>query len=88
MATQAREYNKFFCYRYFWLLAEDGTELVKIEAVFALMDPETRKVSSVPDEIVVPFGSEKIKRIKRYPKITIYHTRTIFAVSGTFLRYR
>lgn len=33
VATQAREYNKFFCYRYFWLLAEDGTELVKIEAV-------------------------------------------------------
>lgn len=69
VATQAKEYNKFFCYRYFWLLDEQGNELVKIEAVFALMNPETRKVSSVPDEIVAPFGSEKIKRIKRYPKI-------------------
>ncbi|MFW8599421.1 acyl-ACP thioesterase domain-containing protein [Enterococcus innesii] len=81
VATQAREYNKFFCYRYFWLLAEDGTELVKIEAVFALIDPETRKVSSVPDEIVAPFGSEKIKRIKRYPKITPI-------TQGQFLPYR
>ena len=33
------------------------------------MDLATRKVSSVPDEIVAPFESEKIKRIKRYPKI-------------------
>lgn len=69
VVTQAKEYNKFFCYRYFWLLDEQGNELVKIEAVFALMNPETRKVSSVPDEIVAPFGSVKIKRIKRYPKI-------------------
>ncbi len=28
VATQAR-IHKFFCYRYFWLLAEDGTEPVK-----------------------------------------------------------
>jgi len=69
VVTQAKEYNKFFCYRYFWLLDDQGDQLVKIEAVFALMNPETRKVSSVPDEIVAPYGSVKIKRIKRYPKI-------------------
>ena len=45
------------------------------------MDPKTRKVSSVPDEIVAPFGSEKIKRIKRYPKITPI-------TQGQFLPYR
>jgi medium-chain acyl-[acyl-carrier-protein] hydrolase len=81
VSTQAREYNKYFCYRYFWLHDQQGNELVKIESVFALMDLETRKVSKVPDEIVEPFGSEKIKRIKRYPKIESPKT-------GQFLPYR
>ncbi|WP_270280395.1 acyl-ACP thioesterase domain-containing protein [Enterococcus gallinarum] len=81
VSTQAKEYNKYFCYRYFWLHDAQGNELVKIESVFALMDLETRKVSSVPDEIVAPFESEKIKRIKRYPKINSPE-------KGHFLPYR
>ncbi len=27
VVTQAKEYNKFFCYRYFWLLDDQGNEL-------------------------------------------------------------
>ena len=38
VTTQAMEYNKFFCYRNFWIHDEDGEELVKIESVFVLMD--------------------------------------------------
>ena len=48
------------------------------------MDLETRKVSSVPDEIVAPFESEKIKRIKRYPKINSPE-KDIFTLSGSVL---
>ena len=59
VSTQAKEYNKYFCYRYFWLHDAQGNELVKIESVFALMDLETRKVSSVPDEIVAPLKVRK-----------------------------
>ena len=64
VSTMAMEYNKFFCYRNFWLEDEAGNELVKIEAVFALMDLNTRKVATVSDEISCTrysYGSERSK---------------------------
>ncbi|MGX7197033.1 acyl-ACP thioesterase domain-containing protein [Enterococcus olivae] len=67
--TQAKEYNKYFCYRTFWILTEKGEELVRIETIFVLMNMETRKMSSVPEEITTPYESEKTKKIKRFPKI-------------------
>ncbi len=69
ITTQAMEYNKYFCYRNFWLHDEEGTELVKIESVFVLMDFVNRKMSSVNEEIIAPFESEKIRKIKRQTKI-------------------
>lgn len=69
IATQAMQYNKYFCYRNFWLTDEAGNELVRIEAVFVLMDMENRKMASVPEAVIAPYESEKIKRIKRYPKV-------------------
>ncbi|MDT2740729.1 acyl-ACP thioesterase domain-containing protein [Enterococcus canintestini] len=70
IATQAMEYNKYFCYRNFWFYDEKGNELLMIESVFVLMDIKNRKMASVPEEIIAPFESEKIKRIKRFPAIT------------------
>jgi medium-chain acyl-[acyl-carrier-protein] hydrolase len=69
VTTQAQEYNKYFCYRHFWITTQDGEELVRIETIFALMNLETRKMSSVPSEIIEPYEREKITKIKRYPKI-------------------
>jgi medium-chain acyl-[acyl-carrier-protein] hydrolase len=70
ITTQAMEYNKYFCYRNFWFHDEDGHELLRIESVFVLMDMKNRKMASVPEEIIAPFESEKIKRIKRFKAIT------------------
>lgn len=81
IATMAMEYNKYFCYRHFWIEDAFGNELVKIEAVFALMDIKNRKMASVPEEIIAPYESEKVKRIRRYPKIEKIQT-------GTYLPYR
>ncbi|BCA85074.1 acyl-ACP thioesterase [Enterococcus saigonensis] len=69
ITTQAMEYNKYFCYRNFWFHDKKGNELLKIESVFVLMDIQNRKMTSVPEEIIAPFESEKIKRIKRFPTI-------------------
>ncbi|MGO2082823.1 acyl-[acyl-carrier-protein] thioesterase [Vagococcus sp.] len=63
--TEAESYNKFFCYRNFWILDENGEELVYMQSVFALMDTQKRKITSVKKEIIAPFASEKIKTIKR-----------------------
>jgi len=69
VTTQAMEYNKYFCYRNFWITTEDGEELVRIESIFSLMNYNTRKISSVSEKIIAPFESEKITKIKRPPKI-------------------
>lgn len=79
--TQAMQYNKFFCYRNFWIHDEEGNELVEIESVFVLMDLVNRKMSSVNEEIIAPFESEKIKKIKRQEKIEPIE-------SGLMLPYR
>lgn len=69
LTTEATSYNKFFCYRKFWIHDEEGNECVLMETTFAMMDLKARKMGSVLDEIVAPFESEKIKRIKRGEKI-------------------
>ncbi|GGI66760.1 acyl-[acyl-carrier-protein] thioesterase [Enterococcus alcedinis] len=63
--TEAISYNRFFCYRNFWILNEQGEELVSIQAIFALMNQETRKISRVQDVIIEPYESEAIKSIRR-----------------------
>ena len=69
VTTKADEYNKYFCYRSFWIRTLSGEELVHIQAVFGLMNIETRKLSRVIDEIIAPFESQKITKIKRFGKL-------------------
>lgn len=69
VTTQATAYNKYFCYRSFWLHDENGVELVKISSTFVLMDLATRKMTSVAEDIIAPFGCPKITKIQRGVKI-------------------
>ncbi|MWV56058.1 acyl-ACP thioesterase domain-containing protein [Streptococcus zhangguiae] len=66
--TEAKSYNKFFCYRTFHIYDETGALLIKILAYFVLIDFETRKVSPVPEELIAPYQSEKVKKVARAPK--------------------
>lgn len=65
VSTEARYHNKYFCYRHFWLHDESGNELVHIISTFVLMDMTSRKMVSVPNELIEPFASEKITKIRR-----------------------
>ncbi|WP_159561364.1 acyl-[acyl-carrier-protein] thioesterase [Streptococcus halichoeri] len=67
--TEAVSYNKFFCYRHFKIYDQAGQLMVEIVSHFALMDPETRKVQVIPEELVAPFESAFVKRIRRVPKL-------------------
>lgn len=71
VTTKAQEYNKFFCYRDFYIHDVEGQELISIKSVFALMNLEKRKVVPVPDEVVTPYQAEKIKKIHRFPKVPL-----------------
>ncbi|MBO0487754.1 acyl-ACP thioesterase domain-containing protein [Vagococcus fluvialis] len=69
LTTEAESYNKFFCYRHFWVHDEEGNECAFMSTTFAIMDLHERKMGSVDEAIIAPFESEKIKRIKRGEKI-------------------
>ena len=70
MATFAKSYNKFFCYRDFVFYAENGDTLLTINSTFVLIDTTSRKVAHVEDDIVTPYQSEKISKIVRGHKYT------------------
>ncbi len=81
VTTEAVSYNKYFCYRNFWIHDENKEECVLIESTFALMNLENRKMGSVPEKLIAPFTSEKITKIKRGAKI-------LPVTSHQFLNYR
>ena len=68
-STLATAYNKYFCYRDFFIEDEAGNCLVTVSSVFVLMDLSTRKIKAVDEEIIAPYESEKIKKIKRFNKM-------------------
>lgn len=69
ITTKAMSYNKYFCYRNFWIRDEQGNECVCIQATFVLINRKNRKMSAVLPEIIAPYESEKISKIKRPKKI-------------------
>lgn len=68
ITTQAEEYNKFFCYRHFYVHDVEGEELADMSTVFAIMDLHTRKVTPVTEEWIAPYQSQKITKIHRYER--------------------
>lgn len=69
VTTEAESYNKFFCYRNFYIHNQQGKCLATMKSVFSLMDLETRKIVTVPEEVISVYQSEKIKRIHRFPVV-------------------
>ncbi|GBG97096.1 acyl-ACP thioesterase domain-containing protein [Lactococcus termiticola] len=82
--TEATSYNKFFCYRDFRFIAENGELLLTIHASWVLMGLESRKVERVHDDIVAPYAADKSSKIQRShkfkkellnPEVTSYPVR-------------
>lgn len=67
--TQATSWNKYFCYRNFWVKDAKGEVIIEMSATFVLMDLTERKLKSVPENIIAPFGGYKENKIKRSPKL-------------------
>lgn len=68
--TEAVAYNKLICHRQFKVLDQAGRLLIRVESYFALMHFENRKIMPVPDELIAPYQSEKVKKIVRGAKYT------------------
>ncbi|KRM24537.1 acyl-[acyl-carrier-protein] thioesterase [Latilactobacillus graminis] len=69
IVTEAESYNKYFCYRNFWLYDAAGNECVFVQSIFVMMSYVTRRMVPVVPEIMVPFESTEIKSSKRFPRI-------------------
>ncbi|EHI69863.1 acyl-ACP thioesterase domain-containing protein [Streptococcus ictaluri] len=67
--TQAIAYNRLFCYRKFHIYDQSGNVLMDILAYFALMNPITRRVAQIPDDLVSPYQAPLIKKMPRSPKM-------------------
>lgn len=68
MSTRGTQYNRYFAFREFWLHDQDGNELVKVESIWVLMDEEARKITSINDRVIAPYGSEKVRRVPKLPR--------------------
>ncbi|GMS54347.1 acyl-[acyl-carrier-protein] thioesterase [Enterococcus raffinosus] len=83
IVTGPTEFNRYFCYRSYWVYDSEDTELLQIDMSFVLMDIENRKMSSVDAELMAPYESPQVKKIRRWPKIEkveadqkqLYHVR-------------
>ncbi|MFT8424752.1 MAG: acyl-ACP thioesterase domain-containing protein [Liquorilactobacillus sp.] len=65
--TRADSYNRYFCYRDFWIEDERGTIIVKMHSVFVLMDQRKRKIARLLPEFIEPYKSEYTTKIERVP---------------------
>lgn len=69
ISTQAKSFNKFFCYRDFWIEDMQGNKIVSINSIFVIIDLKARKMIKVPAEIFEPLGSVEISGMEKFPRI-------------------
>ncbi|MGT2771428.1 acyl-ACP thioesterase domain-containing protein [Streptococcus marimammalium] len=85
--TEAISYNRYFCYRVFKIYDTASKCLLTIMASFVLIDYETRKLKSIPDEIVLPYESLKTKKRLKGPKYQILKEAKETVLPITFFAY-
>ena len=67
ITTHAKSYNKYFCYRDFWVHDIRKMELAHMHTVFAMINQKTRKIATIPAAVITPFQAEKTVKIERLP---------------------
>lgn len=65
LGTRALEHNRFFASREFWLRSLSGVEYARVKAMFVFMNLTTRKMESIPEQLIAPFHTKATKRITR-----------------------
>lgn len=71
LGTRAVSYNRFFAVREFWMTdQEHQIEYAKLKAIFVFMNLTTRRMESIPDEMIAPYNSPMVKRISRLKRPT------------------
>ena len=69
ITTHAKSYNRYFCYRDFWIHDIRKQELAHMHTVFALMDQNERKIVRIPENLIEPYHSEYATKIERLSEL-------------------
>lgn len=72
LQTQGTSYTKSFANRHFWIRDLNDNILAEVKSLWVMMNLTTRKMVRIPEEAVVPYGSEKVKRLERLHKLHKY----------------
>jgi medium-chain acyl-[acyl-carrier-protein] hydrolase len=72
LTTLAKEFNPFFAKRIYTIADESGIEIVNIDALYALIDMDKRKLARIPDDIVNAYEPERVKKIPRQPEPILF----------------
>ncbi|MEY8661760.1 acyl-ACP thioesterase domain-containing protein [Ligilactobacillus faecis] len=65
LETQATSYNRYFCYRDFFVYDKQGELLAKMHTAFVLMDLTTRKIARIEARFVAPYGVVESRKLER-----------------------
>ncbi|MHA8138260.1 acyl-[acyl-carrier-protein] thioesterase [Lactobacillaceae bacterium Scapto_B20] len=68
LTTRSTSYNKYFAFREFWVMDENGEQCVYIKSLWVAMDMNQRRLATIPAEIVAPYQSEAVKLTPRFKK--------------------
>lgn len=74
--TAALQYNKFFCYRDYWLLAQTGETLVHVRSIWIMMSYQNRKMAKLPDDLTAKMGSRYDSAVQRLPRLQPFENQT------------
>ncbi|HJE46136.1 acyl-[acyl-carrier-protein] thioesterase [Levilactobacillus namurensis] len=68
LKTKATAYNRYFAYREYWLMDAQGETLAYAEGIWVTMSYATRKIATIPTELMAPYESDQTNRLPRLPR--------------------
>ncbi|CAK1221783.1 acyl-[acyl-carrier-protein] thioesterase [Fructobacillus cardui] len=67
--TKAGEWSSFFAMRGFYFKDANGEVIIDIDSLWALIDLETRRMQRLPEDLVVPYGGQEVRRLDKMVKV-------------------
>ncbi|MFC6314052.1 acyl-[acyl-carrier-protein] thioesterase [Lapidilactobacillus achengensis] len=67
--TEVSQYNKFFCYRNYWLFDQAGNELVAVRSTWVVMSLSARRMIKMPEELTSKYDAPFSKQVLTMPHL-------------------
>lgn len=71
LGTQPTGYNRFFCYRDFWVKTQEGESLITVSSTWIVLDLLKREIHENTSEFGAKMAVPEVKRGPRLPRIRL-----------------